>query len=307
MTSLDATHVLHDGPWRHRFVAANGARFHVAEAGSGPLVVLLHGFPQMWWCWRAQIPALATAGYRVAAMDLRGYGASDKPPRGYDTPTLAADVAAVVRSLGADDAVIVGHDWGGWIGWAMPALEPAVTRAVAPLSMAHPLTMKRAVRRSRSQAAASSYIWGFQLPIGPERRLSHGGGAVEALLRRGSGSSWPGDDEDGREVVRTYTEAMQVPFVAHSAMEYYRWSVRSAWRSDGRSFTDRIDRAIGVPVLQLHGARDSAVLAATARRSRTWVDGPYRYLELPDAGHFLPEEAADDVTAALLDWLATLP
>ena len=98
--STDASSVLIDGPWQHRFVSANGARFHVAEQGEGPLVLLLHGFPQFWWAWRHQMPALADAGYRVAAMDLRGYGASDKPPRGYDTFTLAADVASVIRSLG---------------------------------------------------------------------------------------------------------------------------------------------------------------------------------------------------------------
>ncbi|MGN6611911.1 MAG: alpha/beta fold hydrolase [Angustibacter sp.] len=307
MTAVDATHVLHDGPWRHRFVAANGARFHVAEAGEGPLVVLLHGFPQMWWCWRAQIPALAEAGYRVAAMDLRGYGASDKPPRGYDTPTLAADVAAVVRSLGSDDAVIVGHDWGGWIAWSMPALEPAVTRAVAALSIPHPLAMKRSLRRSARQLGASSYIWSFQLPFHPERQLSSGGTAVEELLRKGSGTSWPGVDDAGRDIVRTYTEAMQVPFVAHSAMEYYRWVVRSSVRSDGRRFVERVDQPVTVPVLHIQGARDPAVLASTVRESTRWVQGSYRYFELEGAGHFLPEERADDVTALLLEWLATLP
>ena len=306
MSPVDATHVLHDGPWRHRFVAANGARFHVAEAGEGPLVVLLHGFPQFWWCWRAQIPALAEAGYRVAALDLRGYGASDKPPRGYDTPTLTADVASVIRSLGGDDAVVVGHDWGGWVAWSMPALEPAVTRAVAAISIPHPLAMKRSLRRSARQLAASSYIWSFQLPIRPERHLASGGTAVEALLREGSGTPWPGHDDDARDLVQAYTEAMQVPFVAHSAMEYYRWVVRSSLRADGRAFAERVDRAVTVPVLHLQGARDPAVLPATARESARWVDGPYRYEELADAGHFLPEERSDDVTALLLDWLATL-
>jgi pimeloyl-ACP methyl ester carboxylesterase len=306
VTTVDATYVLLDGPWRHRFVAANGARFHVAEAGEGPLVVLLHGFPQMWWCWRAQIPALAAAGYRVAALDLRGYGASDKPPRGYDTPTLAADVASVVRSLGYDDAVVVGHDWGGWIAWSMPALEPSVTRAIAAMSIPHPLAMKRSLRRSARQLGASSYIWSFQLPFRPERQLSRGGTAVEELLRKGSGTPWPGFDESGREVVRVYTEAMQVPFVAHSAMEYYRWVVRSSVRGDGRRFVERVDRPVTVPVLHLQGGRDPAVLPATVRESTRWVDGSYRYEELEDAGHFLPEERADDVTAILLDWLATL-
>jgi pimeloyl-ACP methyl ester carboxylesterase len=307
VSSVDATHVLHDGPWQHRFVSANGARFHVAEAGEGPLVVLLHGFPQMWWCWRAQIPALAEAGYRVAAMDLRGYGASDKPPRGYDTLTLAADVASVIRSLGSDDAVVVGHDWGGWISWSMPTLEPAVTRAVAALSMAHPLTMKRAMRRSPHQARASRYIWGYQVPVVPERQLASGGPAVEVTLRKGSGTSWPGHDDAARELVRVYTEAMQVPFVAHSAMEYYRWVVRSAVRSDGRAFAERVDRPVSVPVLHLQGRHDPAVLAQTVRASRERVEGPYRYEELEDAGHFLPEERADVVTATLLDWLASLP
>ena len=98
--SLDASLALVDGPWEHRFVAANGARFHVAEQGQGPLVLLLHGFPQFWWAWRHQMGALAEAGYRACAMDLRGYGASDKPPRGYDTRTSSADVASVIRSLG---------------------------------------------------------------------------------------------------------------------------------------------------------------------------------------------------------------
>src|ERR1700761_8324388 len=100
------------GPWSHREVNANGIRLHIAEAGSGPLVLLLHGFPEFWWSWHHQLVALADAGYHVVAPDLRGYGASDKPPRGYDAPTLSADLAGLVRALGERDAVFVGHDWG---------------------------------------------------------------------------------------------------------------------------------------------------------------------------------------------------
>ncbi|MEK8227509.1 alpha/beta fold hydrolase [Oerskovia sp. M15] len=118
--SSDFSAALVDGPWRHEFVPANGARFHVAltgpesrGSGSGaPLVLLLHSFPQFWWAWRHQLEALGEAGYRVAAMDLRGTGASDKPPIGYDAPTRTRDVAGVVRSLGADRAVVVGHGTG---------------------------------------------------------------------------------------------------------------------------------------------------------------------------------------------------
>jgi pimeloyl-ACP methyl ester carboxylesterase len=107
----DFSDLLYEGPWEHRFVSANGARFHVAVAGSdsprAPLVVLLHSFPQMWWAWRHQLPALAADGYRVAALDLRGFGASDKPPLGYDLPNLSRDVAGVIRTLGSMLAVVV--------------------------------------------------------------------------------------------------------------------------------------------------------------------------------------------------------
>lgn len=298
--NVDATHVLVEGPWRHRFVAANGARFHVAEAGEGPLVMLLHGFPQTWWCWRDQIVGLAEAGYRVAAMDLRGYGASDKPPRGYDTPTLAADVAAVVRSLGEPAAAVVGHDWGGWIAWSMPTLEPAVTRAVAAVSMAHPLRLRSALLSSHAQRRASSYVWEYQQPWRPERQLVRDG-EVERLLRRWGGPGWPLDPE----VVGRYADAMRVPFVAHSALEYYRWVVRSQLRPDGRAFAEAIDQKVGVPVLQLHGALDTCILPSTAEGSQRWVDGELRLLTLEGAGHFLPEERPGDVTAVLVDWLAT--
>jgi len=299
--AVDAATLLVEGPWRHRLVAANGARFHVAEAGEGPLVLLLHGFPQTWWCWRAQLPALAAAGYRVAALDLRGYGASDKPPRGYDTPTLAADVAAVVRSLGEPSATVVGHDWGAWIAWSMPSLEPAVTRAVAAVSMAHPLRLRRAVLTSRAQRRASRHVLAFQAPMLPERRLVRPG-TVRRLLTAWGGPGWPDDPE----VVRHYTDAMRVPFVAHSAMEYHRWVVRSQLRRDGRAFRDAIDHPIRVPVLRLHGGADPVVLPATAEGSARWVSGPTRSAVLAGAGHFLPEERPADVTALLLEWLATV-
>ena len=300
--SVDATHVLVEGPWRHRFVAANGARFHVAEAGEGPLVVLLHGFAQNWWCWRTQIPALAQAGYRVAAMDLRGYGASDKPPRGYDTPTLAADVAAVVRSLGEPAAAIVGHDWGAWIAWSMPALEPAVTRGVAALSMPHPLRLRSALLTSRAQRRASRHVWAFQQPVLPERRLVRPG-AIDRLLRAWGAPGWPLDDE----VVEWYAQAIAIPFVAHCALEYFRWAVRSQVRGDGRAFAEAIDRPIAVPVLQLHGSSDPYILGATSRGCGRWVTGELSYEQIDGAGHFLPEERADEVTVHLLRWLDQLP
>jgi pimeloyl-ACP methyl ester carboxylesterase len=297
--TADSSEVLLDGPWHHRFVAANGARFHVAEAGTGPLVLLLHGFPQFWWAWRNQLPALAEAGYHAVAMDLRGYGASDKPPRGYDTLTLATDVAGVVRAVGERRAVVVGHDWGAWVAWSMPTIAPRVTRAVAVLSMAHPLQMRSALPRD-GQRRSLGRILAFQAPAAPEHWLERGNG-VERLLR-----AWSGPTSPDQATILRYQRAMQIPFVAHTSMEYYRWAVRSAWRRDGRRFAATVHEPVGVPVLQLHGIDDPWVSPRTAAGSVRWVRGRLRYELVPDAGHFLPEEAPDKVTAALLDWLGTL-
>ena len=137
-----------NGPWTHRYVTANGTRFHLASMGEGPLVLLLHGFPEFWWTWRHQLVALAEAGYRAVAVDLRGYGGSDKPPRGYDLITAAADAAGLISALGEANAVVVGHDWGGLTAWTLAAYFPKSVRRLAIVSMAHPLRMRAAVLSS---------------------------------------------------------------------------------------------------------------------------------------------------------------
>ncbi len=308
--TTDASAVLVDGPWQHRFVSANGSRFHVAECapappsgapttGEAPLVLLLHGFPQTWWAWRHQLPALAAAGYRAVAMDLRGFGGSDKPPRGYDTFTLAADVAGVIRSLGESRAVVVGHGWGAWIAWAMPAMQPRRTRAVAALGTAHPLRTFTALH-DPANLAGLQHVLAFQAPVHPERQLLAGGYVTE-LLERWSGPGWPSPEE-----AEHYERAIAIPSVAHSAMEYYRWAFRSRVRADGWRFSRTMRRTITVPVLQLHGALDTQVPPAQARGSSRWVRGDYSWHLLDDAGHFLAEEAPDQVTALLTEWLDDL-
>jgi pimeloyl-ACP methyl ester carboxylesterase len=301
--TLDASMALIEGPWEHRFVAANGARFHVAELGEGPVVLMLHGFPQFWWAWRHQMAALAAAGYRACAMDLRGYGASDKPPRGYDTYTSATDVASVLRSLGASQAVVVGHGWGGWIAWSMPTLQPTVTRAIASLSMPHPRVFRHASFTSAAQLKANSYLGGLQRPFIPEREMTVHGGYVQRLLREWASPEgiWPSLEE-----ARIYADAMALPFVAHSAAEYYRWVVRSQFRPDGWRFAKRISAPVAVPVLQLHGEHDRAVLPSTADGSAVYCTGRFERHLVPGAGHFLPEEAPDRVNERLLDWLDRL-
>ena len=291
--------VLVPGPWTHRDVSANGTRFHVAESGDGPLVLLLHGFPQFWWSWRHQLAALPDAGLRAVAPDLRGYGASDKPPQGYDAYTLAADVAGLVRALGEQRAVIVGHDWGAAIAWVVGALHPDVVERLVILSTAHPLRHREAVFADpRGQGRASAYMLAAQRPWLAERALTADRAArVVELLDAWSGPGWPTDDD--RTV---YREAMLVPGVAHCALEYYRWHVRSVVRPTGIRFFKRIQRPITAPTLQLHGSLDSCVLPRTALGSGRYVEGQYEWRLVEGVGHFLPEEAPDVVTGEITRW-----
>lgn len=288
------------GPWRHRSVAANGAQFHVAEAGAGPLVLLLHGFPEFWWTWRHQVPALADAGYWAVAMDLRGYGGSDKTPRGYDPYTLSADITGVIRALGRRSAVLVGHGWGGFFSWSTAVLRPGHVDAIAVLSTGHPLEMRRGLR-SRDQRGAAGHALRVQLPWRPERALIADDGAeIDRLLH-----AWaaPGGAFPDPAASRRYRDALSVWPAPHCSLEYHRWAFRSLFRLDGRRFAVRMSQPVTVPVLQLHGADDPAVLPETARQSKAHASGPYRWVEIERAGHFPQEEQPQAVTAALLDWL----
>ncbi|GAB2470445.1 alpha/beta hydrolase [Promicromonospora xylanilytica] len=296
----DYTCALVEGPWRHEFVSSGGSRFHVAVAGSegrsAPLVLLLHGYPEFWWAWRAQIPALADAGYRVAAMDVRGVGGSDKPPSGYGVPARAADVAGVVRSLGRDRAVMVGHGTGGTLAWALGALHPGTTVAVGALASPHPARVRLSGRAAFTSAALRELAY-LQIPTLPERALAHGD-LVERTLALGAAAPLPDD------VVELYRTAMRIPFAAHSAAEALRWAVRSTPRMDGRRFGAALRRPLTVPALQVQGGRDGIVRPERADLDAVSLAPDLRYELIQDAGHFLPEEAPDQVNELLLDWLA---
>jgi pimeloyl-ACP methyl ester carboxylesterase len=305
------------GPWQHRYVAANGARFHVVQADArspadppsvtgAPLVLLLHGFPEFWWSWREQLEFLADNGYRAVAMDLRGYGGSDKPPRGYDPWTLAADVAGVVKGLGARRAVVVGQGWGGYVGWATAALHPRIVTGLCAVSAPHPLEMlalARSAMRGR-RLPAMAHLVAMQAPFVPERRLSRPASSYVADHL----SSWSSPDSSfpDAEAIQRYHAALSLWPASHCALEYHRWLGRSRLRADGRQFNALMAQPISVPVCAIHGADDPAVPAEGTERSAQRVAGPFESHVLPHTGHFPHEEDPVGFDTVLLRWLAGL-
>jgi len=314
-----------DGPWRHLEVHANGIRFHVVEANpveanpveanpvtadSGeadthdpdrPLVILLHGFGSFWWSWRHQLRGLT--GARVVAVDLRGYGGSDKPPRGYDGWTLAGDTAGLVRALGHKSATLVGHADGGLVCWATAVLHRRVVRSIAVVSSPHPAALRASVLRRRDQGRALlPSLLRYQVPMWPERALTrHNAAALEQLVRSRAGAKWLATD-DFSETIGHMRRAIQIPGAAHSALEYQRWAVRSQLRAEGRRFMRLMQRPINLPVLHLRGDRDPYVLADPVYRTQQYA--PHgRYVSIDGAGHFAHEEEPAAVTEQLTRFL----
>ena len=299
------------GPWRHLDVHANGIRFHVVEANpephsttpltSLPLVILLHGFGSFWWSWRHQLRALR--GARVVAVDLRGYGGSDKPPRGYDGWTLAGDTAGLVRALGHTSATLVGHADGGLVCWATSTLHPRAVDAIALVSSPHPAALRRAAltRRDQGRALLPSLL-ACQLPRWPERTLTrHDADELETLIRSRASGKWLAS-EDFSESIGHLRRAIQIPGAAHCALEYQRWAVRSQFRSEGHRFMRSMNTPLGIPMLHLRGDADQYVLADPVDRTRRYA--PHgRFVSVSGAGHFAHEELPDVVNDHLSRFL----
>ena len=299
------------GPWRHHDVHANGIRFQCAEALSDtgddtpptarPLVVLLHGFGSFWWSWRHQLRGLSDA--RVVAVDLRGYGGSDKPPRGYDGWTLAGDTAGLIRALGHTSATLVGHADGGLVCWATAVLHSRVVRAIALVSSPHPAALRTSALLCRDQSRALlPTLLGYQVPQWPERVLTRNNAEqLEHLVRSRASSAWQASG-DFSETIGHLRQAIQIPSAAHSALEYQRWAVRSQFRSEGHRFMRLMNRQLDVPLLHLRGASDPYVLDDPVERSRRYAPRG-RFVGVAGAGHYAHEEAPSDVNEHLQRFL----
>lgn len=303
------------GPWRHHDVHANGIRFQCVEAlgdpsddgppTARPLVLLLHGFGSFWFSWRHQLSG--PSGARVVAVDLRGYGGSDKPPRGYDGWTLAGDVAGLVRALGHRSATLVGHADGGLVCWATAVLHPRVVRAIALVSSPHPAALRRSVLTDRGQRRALlPTLMRYQVPRWPERELTrHDAGELESLISSRSSVKWP-MTEDYAQAVAHFREAIQIPSAAHSALEYQRWAVRSQLRSEGRRFMKLMNRPLDIPMLHLRGEDDPYVLADPVRGSLRYAPNG-RFVDIRGAGHYAHQEVPADVNDHLRRFVEALP
>lgn len=280
---------------RHRFVEASGLRFHLVEAGpaQGPLVLLLHGFPEFWYGWRRQIPALASR-FRVVAPDLRGYNLSDKPTSGYDWRTLASDVPALIRALGADRAHVVGHDWGGAIAWYAAMLSPEVVDRLVILNAPHPWRFQQELRENPGQVMRSWYMGLFQVPGLPEWLLTSGQGRGVATMLRTTSS--PGTFS--RAELAAYRRAIVRYRAASSALAYYR-----ALPASARALREEPERRVEAETLLIWGLDDVALGPGLTEGLEPWVPR-LRVERLPGASHWVQHERPEIVNRLVLDALA---
>ena len=303
VAEIDESCVLIDGPWAHRFISANGSRFHVVEAGTGPLVLFLHGFPEFWWAWHRQLTAIADAGYRAVAVDMRGYGATDKPPRGYDGYTMAADVTGLIRALGERSATLVGSGYGGMMAWTTAAFHPKMVDRLVVSGAAHPLRLRAALLTDpRGQSTSAMPVFKFQLPRYEHVITRNDAELIGEYLREWGGRRWV-ESTGFADYERLCRTAMQIPQAAFCALEAYRWAFRSVIRLHGYRFVKLLQQPITTPTLQLHGADDPAVLPRTAQGSSRYVTARYEWRLMDGVGHFPHVEMPETVTGAILEWL----
>ena len=287
------------GPWTHRQAIVNGVRLHYVEAGTGPLLVLLHGFPEFWYSWRFQIPALTRAGFRVIAPDMRGYNLSEKPPgvAAYRTKHLSADIAALISYAGARQAVVVGHDWGGAVAWAVAARYPERVGKLVVMNAPHPAAFARELK-SWKQIRKSWYILFFQLPWLPELLFRLGGRrGLEQAFRRSSLRPELFTDED----MDRYTAALLQPGALRASINYYRAAFRAALRQVFRG-SGAQSEPITVPTLLIWGEQDEFLDTELTQGLEPFV--PHlRLLRIPKASHWVQIDAFERVNEAVLEFL----
>ena len=268
---------------KHGFADSNGVKIHYATLGKGPLVVMIHGFPDYWYTWRHQMEALAQ-DHQVVAIDMRGYNKSDKPKgvKQYDMKLLIGDVLAVVKHFKQLKATIVGHDWGGAVAWAVAMAAPRVCDKLIILNLPHMRGLARELANNPQQQKNSAYARAFQLP-----------GAHLALTAKGL-SRWVKDPKARARYVEAFKRS---DFEA--MLNYYKQNYpRQPYQEDKSPVT-----LVKMPVLMFHGLNDTALLPGALNDTWKWLEKDLTLVTIPGAGHFVQQDAANQVSRTMKMWL----
>ena len=277
---------------------ANGLDFAYLEAGRGPLVLLLHGYPDAAWTWQHQMPALAAAGYRVVAPFLRGYPPTEIPVDGYyDRATLAQDVKGLIEGLNdGQPCDLVAQDWGAALSYGALAAYPELVRRAVLMAIPHPAVAARSMA-SPVQIHRAFHWWFFQLPALPEQMVPADDFAfIDYLWEQWS----PGHAEQAH--VARVKQTLAQPGAVAATINYYRAALNPVLQDPALGeLRARLDGPIAVPTLALCGADD--VRAAPMADQAAHFTGPYRFDVVPGCGHFLHRERPDDINQRILAWL----
>ncbi|NJO07866.1 MAG: alpha/beta hydrolase [Chloroflexaceae bacterium] len=279
----------------HHTTTVNGIQMHYVQTGSGPLLVLLHGFPEFWYSWRQQFAALSPH-FTVVAPDLRGYNDTDKPANGYEIDVLASDVLALVRGLGYERAAIAGHDWGGVLAWHLGIFHSQHVERLVVLNLPHPALMRRAMVTNPLQMFRSIYMGLFQVPILPEALISANNFVnLERAMRGTAVNQSAFTDAD----IERYREALSKPGALTAALNWYRALGRSAFRTYNVP-----DSAlhVTVPTLLIWGAGDPVLGVELTYGTEQFVNNlSIRYIK--ESGHWVHQEQPELVNRYLLEFL----
>jgi len=284
---------------RHEEVQANGLRFHVLAAGAGDrLALCLHGFPELAFSWRHQLPVLAELGFRAWAPDLRGYGRTERPRgmQAYQIETLLDDVAGLIDASGAKETVLLAHDWGGVIAWYFALRKVRPLSRLVVMNLPHPAVFDRVLRSGWRQRLRSWYVLFFQIPWLPEAFLgARGAAAIGDVFREMAidKSRFPDD------VLEVYRRAAREPGALTAMLNYYRALVRGggARRQTALGFPP-----IEIPTLLVWGEHDTALDITLTEGTEQHVRD-FTLRRLPNASHWVQQDAPDEVNAILREWL----
>jgi len=279
----------------HSYIKTNGIQLHLMQSGpkSGTPVVLLHGFPEFWYGFRKQIPALAKAGCRVITPDQRGYNLSDKPRgvKAYNMRELVNDVIGLIDALNYEKVNLVGHDWGAAVAWMLAIWHPERVHRLGIINVPHPVVMRRFLLRDLEQIRRSWYIFFFQLPWLPEAGMRAGNWRGAARAMRGSGKIHAFSNED----IEKYKQAWSQPGALTAMLNWYRAAARYQPKITN-------DMRIHIPTLILWGAKDFALSRRMARPSLDYCDDG-RLIFFPEATHWVQHEEPDEVNRHLLEFI----